>query len=72
MSAVASALTLLLSSGGGLVSFGEIAHGDFLMQQSSQAYRSRKMLKLLEAMRVSPVCPKIIKGRHKTNLEIWL
>lgn len=60
---VASALTLLLSSGGGLVPFSGLAYGSFLPLQSSQAYRSRKMLKLLEAMCGSSCMSKNNKGK---------
>lgn len=60
---VASALTLLLPSGGGLVPFSGLAHGSFLPLQSSQAYRSRKMLKLLEAMHGSSCISKNNKGK---------
>lgn len=67
MSAVASTLTILLSSGG-LVSFGDITHGGFLMLQSSQAYRSRKMLKLLKPLPVSPICPKNNKVKAHAKL----
>ena len=65
MPAVASALTLLLSSGGGLVSFSGLAHGGFLMLQSPQAYRLRKMLKLLEAMPGSSYMSKNNKGKER-------
>lgn len=38
------------------------------MLQSSQAYRSRKMLKFLKPLPVSPICPKNNKMKAHGNL----